>query len=130
MYSSDIGRLVLRLCLGGLMLFHGVHKVLHPGSLDFIGSRLNTFSLPPELAYGVYLGEVLAPLMIIFGFGTRLGGLMIVINMVFAILLVHSHELTMLTSHGGWQLELQAFYLFGGLAVALLGSGRIALSRD
>ena len=62
--SADTGRLILRLSVGGLMLFHGIAKILHPGSLDFIGGMLNGYSLPAFLAYGVYIGEVLAPLMV------------------------------------------------------------------
>ncbi len=32
--------------------------------------------------------------------------------------------------HGGWRLELQAFYLLGALAVVLMGSGRFAIKPD
>ena len=129
-FGDTFGKLVLRLTVGGLMLFHGVHKVLHPDSLNFIVGTLEAAGLPDFLAYGVYVGEVLAPLMIIFGVLARLGGLLIVVNMIFAIALVHSADLLSLTQHGGWRLELQAFFLLGGLAVFSLGSGPFALSRD
>ncbi len=134
MYQSSIGtvfgKLILRLTVGGLMLFHGIHKVLHPQSLNFISNSLESAGLPAMLAYGVFIGEVLAPLMVIFGVLTRFGGLLIVINMIFAIALVHSADLMTLTQHGGWRQELQAFYLFGGLTIFAMGSGRFALSRD
>ncbi len=129
-YLDALGKLVVRLTVGILILFHGFYKVLHPGSLDFITGLLNNWGLPPALAYGVYLGEVVAPLMIVFGIYARLGGLLVVANMLFALMLVHTGDVWMLTEHGGWRLELQAFYLFGGLAVALLGSGRIAVRPD
>lgn len=112
------------------MLFHGVAKLLHPGSLEFIGNQLAGIGLPTLIAYGVYLGEVVAPLMIILGVYTRLGGLIIVINMVFAIMLAHTGDVFSLTDHGGWRLELQGFYLFCGLAVMFLGSGKLALRPD
>ena len=128
--NDAAGKLILRLTVGILMLFHGVAKVLHPGSLDFIGGALAGAGLPEALAYGVYVGEIIAPLMIILGIQARMGGLIIVINMVFAILLVHTGDLFSLTEHGGWRLELQGFYLFGGLAILLLGSGRLALRPD
>ena len=128
--NDALGKLVVRLTVGVLMLFHGVAKVLHPGSLDFIGGALAGAGLPEALAYGVYVGEIIAPLMIILGIQARMGGLIIVINMVFAILLVHTGDLFSLTEHGGWRLELQGFYLFGGLAILLLGSGRLALRPD
>lgn len=128
--NDAVGKLVLRLTVGGLMLFHGVAKILHPGSLEFISGSLANAGLPSALAYGVYIGEVLAPLMIIAGFQTRIGGLIVVVNMLFAILLVHMGDLFSLTQHGGWAIELQAFYLLGGLAVALLGSGKFAARPD
>ena len=112
------------------MLFHGIAKIMHPGTLEFIGNSLYGYGLPAFFAYGVYVGEVLAPLMIIIGFHARLGGLIVVANMVFAVLLVHMGDLFSLTQHGGWAVELQAFYLFGGLAIALLGSGRLAIKPD
>jgi putative oxidoreductase len=128
MSSSDaFGKLIFRLSLGGLMLFHGVAKVTSPGSLQWIGTNLSSFGLPPELAYGVYAGEILAPVLIILGLFTRVGGLLMAINMIVAVLLVHMGELTAITSSGGWQLELQALYLFGGLALFFMGGGRYAV---
>jgi putative oxidoreductase len=130
MNNAAAGKLVLRLTLGILLLFHGAGKLLHPGSVDFISSTLTGAGLPGVIAYGVYVGEVIAPLMIILGIYTRIGGLLIVINMLFAILLVHTGDLFTVTEHGGWRLELQAFYLFSGLALMFLGSGRLAVKPD
>lgn len=128
--NDAMGKLVLRLTVAGLMLFHGVAKILHPGSLEFIGSSLSGAGLPSALAYGVYIGEVIAPLMIIAGFHARIGGLIVIVNMLFAILLVHMGDIVSLTQHGGWAIELQAFYLLGGLAIVLLGSGKFAIRSD
>ena len=130
MHNDAVGKLVVRLTLGTLMLFHGIAKVLHPGTLDFISANLNGAGLPGMLAYGVYVGEIIAPLMIILGFHARIGGLLVAINMIFAIMLVHSGDLLSLTEHGGWRLELQGFYLFSSVAVMLLGSGRLAVKPD
>ncbi len=128
--NDALGKLILRLTLGALMLFHGVAKALNPGSLEFIGKQLTNINLPHMLAYGVYLGEIIAPLMIILGIFSRIGGLLVAGTMIFAIVLVHSNELFSLTEHGGLALELQLFYLLMGLAVFLLGSGRIAVKPD
>lgn len=128
--NEAVGKLVLRLTVGILMLFHGVGKLLHTGSIDFIGGRLAEAGLPAVLAYGVYIGEVIAPLMIILGIFSRLGGLFIVINMVFAVVLAHTGDLFSLTEHGGWRLELQGFYLFCGIAIMFLGSGKMAIKPD
>jgi putative oxidoreductase len=98
--NDDLGKLILRLVVGVLMLFHGVAKLLNPGSLKYIGSQLAGIGLPQFIAYGVFLGEVVAPLMVILGVYTRIGGLLMAGNMVFAIVLVHTGELFMLTQHG------------------------------
>ena len=82
------------------------------------------------MAYLVYVGEIVAPLMIILGVFSRIGGLLVMINMLFALALVHSTQLLTLSKNGGWALELQGFYLFTGLAVLLLGSGKIAIKPD
>ncbi len=129
-YSDAMGKLTLRLTVGILMLFHGVAKIMHQGSLEFIGSNLSSIGMPPAIAYGVYIGEVIAPLMVITGFHARVGGLIVVVNMIFAVGLAHLGDIFSLSKHGGWALELQAFYLLGGLSVALLGSGKFAIKPD
>ena len=128
--NDAAGKLLLRLTVGGLMLFHGVSKLMHSGSVDFIGGKLTESGLPALLAYGVYVGEIIAPLMLILGILSRVGGLLVVVNMLFAVLLVHTGDILALTEHGGWRLELQAFYLFGALAIVLLGSGKYAVRPD
>ncbi len=128
--SDALGKLTLRLTVGILVLLHGVYKILNPASLDFIATQLASISLPQVLAYGVYLGEVIAPLMIILGIFSRIGGLLVFSNMIFAIALAHRAELFAFTDHGGHALELQLFYLFSGLAVFFLGSGRFAVTPD
>jgi putative oxidoreductase len=128
--NDAAGKLLLRLTVGGLMLFHGISKLFNPGTAGFIGSKLADAGLPEALAYGVYIGEVVAPLMIIVGLLSRAGAALIVINKLFAIILVHAGDLFALTDHGGWRLELQGFYLFGSLAIVFLGSGRYAWKPD
>ena len=109
--QEEMGRLILRLTVGVLMLFHGYSKIINPGSLDWIGGTLSAYQLPGILAYGVYVGEVLAPLMVIIGFRARLGGWLIVVNMIFALLLAHSGELLSLSEHGAPAVELQLFLM-------------------
>lgn len=128
--NPDTGKLILRLCVGGLMLFHGVAKIIHPASLDFISGMLASNSLPAILAYGVYIGEVVAPLMVIVGYQARIGGLLIAVNMLFALLMAHTGDFFSLTQHGGSAVELQLFYLLTAVAVVFLGSGRLAFKQD
>ena len=127
MDNADLGKLILRLTLGGLMLFHGIAKLLN--GTGFIEGELASHGLPTVLAYGVYIGEVLAPLMVILGYQTRIGALLIIFNMLVAIALVHGHQLLALGSNGGWALELQGFFLFTAIAVIFLGPGRYKLKN-
>lgn len=124
--ADDAGKLVLRLTVGVLVLLHGIFKLAH--GVGGIAGMLQAAGLPSVLAYGVYVGEVLAPLALIVGFWARPAAVVIVVNMVVAIALVHRQQLGDLTPQGGWALELQGLYLFGALAVALLGPGRFAVS--
>jgi putative oxidoreductase len=128
MGSDDFGKLVLRLTLGVLLLFHGVHKILT--GIDPIRDMVGAHHLPDFLSYFVYVGEVLAPILIITGLFSRIGGALVVINMIVALSLAHMGMLMGLSESGGYMLELQMFYLFSGLAVALLGAGRIAIGGE
>jgi len=130
LHNHSLGLLIIRLMVGCLMLFHGMAKIMHPDSLNFISGTLSSVGLPSFIAYGVYIGEVIAPLMIIAGIFSRYAGLVVVVNMAFALFLAHTGDVFMLTEHGGWRLELQAFYLFGALAIVLMGSGRLAFKPD
>lgn len=119
--SEDFGKFLLRVTLAILILFHGVSKLLH--GIGFISGLVAKAGMPSAFAYLVYVGEVIAPLLVLFGVWTRLGAFIIAMNMVVAVLLVHMGDLMMLTKNGGWALELQAMFFVAALAVALLGAG-------
>ena len=120
--QNDLGRLILRVALGVLVLLHGIAKLR--GGMGGIVGMVEAHGLPGVLGYGVLIGEVLGPLMLIVGFYARIGALFVAINMLFAFALVHMGDLGTFTEGGGWGLELQAMYLFTAIALALLGPGR------
>jgi putative oxidoreductase len=122
---DDAGKLLLRLAIGVLVLLHGIFKI--SAGVGFVSAMLAKAGLPGGLAYLVYVGEILAPLLMIAGFWTRAAAGVVVINMLAAFGLVHMADLFALTKQGGWALELQGLYLFGALAVVLLGAGRFSL---
>jgi putative oxidoreductase len=95
--------------------------------VGFITGLVAKFGLPPALGYLVYVGEVIAPLLILFGAWTRLAALIVAANMVVAVVLVHTGELFTMAKTGGWALELQGLFLAAALAVALLGAGRYSV---
>jgi putative oxidoreductase len=123
--TDDQGKLLLRAVLAILLLFHGVSKLI--GGVGFITGMLAKAGLPGALGYLVYIGEVVAPLLILVGLFTRPAALVVAINMVVALLLVHTGQFFSLNETGGWALELQGMYLAGALAVALLGAGRYSI---
>lgn len=128
MRNDDLGKLLLRLTLGGLLLLHGIAKVIKGPAA--INGMVAAAGFPEQLGYLVYLGELVAPLLLIAGVFTRPAALVIAINMVVALLLAHTKQLfTLNPNTGGFALELQAFYLFVALAIALLGPGAIRLGR-
>ena len=123
--AADLGRLLLRVGLGLLILLHGIAKLRSgPGAIE---NMVTQAGLPPMLAYGVYIGEVVAPVLLVIGLWTRPAALIVAINMLFAVGLVHLKDLSTLTKTGGWAIELQAMYLIAALAVALLGAGRYSV---
>lgn len=123
--NDDLGKLVLRATLAILILFHGVSKLIT--GVEPIMGMLTKAGLPAGLAFLVYVGEVIAPLMILFGIWARLGAVIVAINMIVAVALAHGAQLFTMGKTGGWALELQGFYFFTALAVALLGAGRYSM---
>ena len=126
---EDLTKLTLRLSLGLMMLSHGMGKFA-PQSIEFISTKLTAVNLPAELVYGVYLGEIVAPILVIIGLFTRLGGWIMVVNMLFAIGLVHMNDIFALTERGAWAIETQALFLVVSLAVAVFGSGKYAVKPN
>ncbi len=126
--QTDMGKLLIRVMVGGLMLFHGIAKISH--GIGFIEGTLIAKGLPQMMAYGVYIGEVVAPIMLLIGFKSRIAGAIIAFNMIMALFLVHSNELLRISDTGGLTIELQLFYLLSSVAIMLLGSGKYAAKRD
>jgi len=123
--QQDLGKFILRVILGALILLHGIAKIR--GGVDGIGGMLAAHGLPAELAWGVLVGEVLAPVMVIAGFHARIGAALIAINMGFAIFLVHMGQVAQLNEQGGWALELQGMFLFTALARVFLCPGKYSV---
>lgn len=126
--SNDFGLLLLRVNMGGMMLFHGVHKLI--GGVDGIAGMLSGMGMPEFLAYGVLMGEVLFPLMLLLGLWTRAAAAGMVVNMIVAILMAHTGDIfSVNATTGGWAIELPMLYLLGAAALGFTGGGRYAVTK-
>ncbi len=128
LHNPDLAKLLLRLAVGVMMLFHGYSKLMH--GVGFIEGMLESKGLPAFLAYGVYLGELVAPALLIIGYQTRIAAGFLIFTMLTAIYLVHADELLALTKHGALELEVIYFYILTSLAIIFLGSGKYSIDRD
>lgn len=128
--SEDAAKLILRVTIGTLVLMHGFFKIMNPGAVDFVGSLFAQAGLPAFLAYLVYVGEVVAPIMLILGYQTKIASGLIAITLLVAIFLAHSSQIFTVGETGGWAIELQALYFLGALAVFGLGAGKYALDDE
>jgi len=127
--SDDTGKLLLRLAVAGIILFHGVFKLTH--GVDWITQPLGDLGLPGFLRYGTYLAEVVAPIFILAGYWTRLAALVVAFDMFMAIVLVLRHQaFAVKEAGGGWGIELEAMLLLTSLALFFIGAGKYGVGRN
>lgn len=126
--KSSLGLFTLRFSIGILLLFHGISKLSN--GIDWIKGILSTKGLPEFIAYGVYLSEVIAPILLILGFRTKIGALLIAINMIFAVSLVHMDKILTLNQGGGWAIELDALFFFGAITLLFTGGGKYTITKN
>ncbi|WP_353118277.1 DoxX family protein [Myroides odoratus] len=125
---QDLGKFILRLGVGGLMIFHGIHKIIH--GHDMIIEQLAAKGYPTWLWLGVPIGEIIAPVLLIVGAFTRLSGVLIAFTMVMSMVLVKGGgSFAISATTGGIGAELNILYLVGALAIAMIGPGSYRLYK-
>ncbi|WP_241098600.1 MULTISPECIES: DoxX family protein [Providencia] len=125
---EDAGRLLLRLAVGGLMLFHGMSKLMTGAS--GIKALLASYGLPEFIAYGTILGEVVAPIFIILGVLTRPSALLVAFTMVVAWLMIGLDKTFLLDKTGAWAIESIVYFFLSGIALAFLGAGKYSIIKN
>jgi len=117
----DLGLLVLRLGLGGVMLTHGFQK------LSNYDAMLTKFADP--FGFGITLSVLLAifaelfcSLGIMLGLATRLAAIPLIVTMATAFFIIHGNDPMM-------KKELALIYLIGFVALLLTGPGRISVDH-
>lgn len=105
--------------LGFLLIFHGIDKIIN--GTEFIEKMLVGMNIPyaKYVTYGVFIGEIVAPLLLIFGQYIRISGAIIAFNMLVAIILVHKDTLFTLGDHGAWSIEVPMLYLIMAVTLVL-----------
>lgn len=124
----DLAKLILRVAFGGMMLLHGLHKMIY-GISDIIALVVH-HGMPPGIGYGVYIGEIVMPIMLILGVLVRPAALIFCINLLFAWLITTPGMIFSINKVGGWGLEDIAVFFFAGLVIALLGGGRYSIIKN
>lgn len=121
----DAGRFLLRLIAGLVISAHGMQKI--QGGVEnfagFVGSL--GLPLPTATAYLVTGLELVGGILLIVGLLSRLGGLLLALEMIGTTLLVKV-DLGLIPAEGvGAELDLVLLAAFAG--VVLLGPGRASL---
>ncbi len=123
--------LLLRLALGVAMVYNSWSKVYPPGGFhhgDYLAAveGFNNFvvhlGVPRWLGYFSTATEFLGGICLFVGLFTRFWGLMVAINMVFAIVLVNLHH-----GYSGSQYSIALTTM--ALMLLTSGSGELALDR-
>lgn len=125
--NDDLGKLILRVMVAVLMLFHGVAKLQH-GITGIEGMVAGT-GLPTFVAYGVYVGEILAPIMLLIGYRVKLASILILLTMLFVLAVPYADKIFSLTKFGAWAIELHMFYILSSIAIFFFGAGKYSIDK-
>jgi len=124
----DLGKLLLRIAIGSMLLLHGIHKMLY--GFGGVKTILAKNGLTELWWIGSFVGEIIAPICILLGFFTRISSLLVVAVMIFSLYLVFGASTFDLNSKtGALTTEVNFLYLFSALALYFLGSGRYSLYK-
>lgn len=118
--STDIGLLIFRIAISGLMLTHGIPKLMRffgPDEISF-GDPLG-FGETFTFTFAVF-AEFFCSVLIIFGFLTRIATIPLIMTMSVVALIVHMPD-------GFGKQELPLLYLSGFILLLLTGPGKYSL---
>ena len=121
---GSLGYLVLRLCVGILLIHHGYEK------LNDIENFADAFVRPLHLPFPIFLSyiaafsEIAGSWMLITGLGTRVGALAIFGTMTIAI-----YHAVMTSGFNIYLLELLGLYWGGAFCLLLNGGGMFSVDE-
>lgn len=126
--NIDSGLLITRIAIAFPMSVYGISKMIH--GVGFIEDMMSMHGLPSFFAYGVFAGEIIAPVMLIIGFRARLAGMIFAANCFTAAILAQTANIFKLNEFGGWALELLVIYMLVSLSFFFTGAGKYAVSTQ
>jgi len=125
-YHPDLARLILRLALAAVLLYHGIPKLMN-FTATVVGFEGMGLPAPPLTAAIALLAEVGGGLLILLGVAVDIAGLLVIIDMLGAIVLVHWANGFDFTK-GGWEHPFTVLAM--ALTLALAGPGRLTIWKN
>lgn len=119
--NHHLGLLIFRVGLSAMMLVHGIPKInrLFEDTIEFA----DPFGLGATISLILaLLGEVVAPILIIIGFKTRLAAIPALITMIVAAFIIHASD-----PYGNKEMAL--LYGLGFLTILIAGPGKYSLDK-
>ncbi|MDR5590219.1 DoxX family protein [Christiangramia sp. SM2212] len=118
--NVDLGLLIFRIGIAGLMLTHGFPKLV-----DFFGSDEIQFADPigigEQLSYTLTVfAEFVCAVFILIGFLTRFAAIPLIITMAVAAFIVHVPD-------GFSKQELPILFMLGFILLAISGAGKYSM---
>jgi len=124
-YNPDLGRLILRLALAAVLLYHGIPKLIDVDATVVVFQGMG-LPAPAFIVALVLLAEVGGGLLILLGVAVDIAGLLVIIDMLGAIYFVHwAHGFDF--TKGGWEHPFTVLAM--ALALALAGPGRLTVGQ-
>jgi uncharacterized membrane protein YphA (DoxX/SURF4 family) len=98
---------------------------------DFMGnmflgtSPTNTYNeYLVYISYGIYIGEVITPIFLIFGKYIRIASMIISVDILLGMILLYRDNIFSLSSTGGWSVELPMLYFVVAVSLVLSGESK------
>jgi len=90
------------------------------GNMFFGNSPTKTYNeYLVYISYGIYIGEVITPIFLIFGIYIRLAATIIAVDILLAMVLLYRDNIFSLEANGGWSVELPLLYFMIAVTLAL-----------
>mgnify|MGYP001167598432 FL=1 len=121
---KSAGLLILRVSIGMMLIHHGYEKLANIDNFADAFVRPLHLPFPILLSYAAAFSEVVGSWLLITGFATRIGGLLIASTASVGI-----YHALMTTGFNIYLLELLVLYLGGALCITLTGGGMFAIDE-